>query len=134
MTHSISVYDPGHFHAALLFFDSNPRVDRTIHVYAPPGPDVESFVALIDSFNARDDRPTNWKLVSHIGDDALERLIADRVGDVVVLAGRNGPRLALMHRLHDEGFHVLADKPCLRTAPTCLISRQSPLVLRWRSI
>ena len=113
MTRSICVFDPGHFHAALLFFHSNPRVDRTIHVYAPPGPDVERFVALIDSFNARDGQATNWKLVSHIGDDALEKLIADRVGDVVVLAGRNGPRLALMHRLHDEGFHVLADKPWL---------------------
>jgi hypothetical protein len=113
MAYSISVYDPGHFHAALLFFRSNPRVDRTIHVYAPAGPDVERFIALIDTFNTRDDRPTNWNLVSHIGDDALERLIADRVGEVVVLAGRNGPRLALMYRLHDEGFHVLADKPWL---------------------
>ena len=113
MTHSIAVYDPGHFHAALLFFHHNSRVDRTIHVYAPPGPDVEMFIALINRFNVRDDRPTDWKLNCHIGDDPLERLIADRSGEIVVLAGRNGPRLALMHRLHDEGFHVLADKPWL---------------------
>jgi predicted dehydrogenase len=113
MARAISVYDPGHFHATLLFFHSNARVDQTIHVYAPPGPDVESFVHLISSFNARDDGPTNWKLASHIGDYALERLIADRVSEVVILAGRNGPRLALMHRLHNEGFHVLADKPWL---------------------
>lgn len=111
MTHAIAVYDPGHFHAALLFFRDNPRVERTVHVYAPPGPDVARFIALVESFNTRDDHPTDWNLESTIGDDALARLVSDRPGDIVVLAGRNGPRLALMHHLHDHGFHVLADKP-----------------------
>jgi predicted dehydrogenase len=113
MTHVISIFDPGHFHAALLFFDHNPRVDPVLRVYAPPGPNVESFIALIEGFNSRQDRPTAWKLDCHIGADAMERLVADRPGDIVILAGRNGPRLALMHRLHDEGFHVFADKPWL---------------------
>ncbi|MDA1100804.1 MAG: hypothetical protein O2967_17670 [Proteobacteria bacterium] len=113
MPHSLSVYDPGHFHAALLFFRRNRRVDRTVHVYAPPGPDVEKFIALIDGFNGREDAPTDWRLECHIGVDALDAMIAARRGGIVILAGRNGPRLGLMHRLHDEGFHVLADKPWL---------------------
>ena len=113
MMHTISVYDPGHFHAALLLNQSNARVNRTIHVFAPPGRDVEKFIALIESFNSRDEDPTDWHLEHHIGPDALEALVAERPGGIVILAGRNGPRLALMHRLHDEGFHVLADKPWL---------------------
>ncbi len=45
MTEIISVYGPGHFHVALLLVQHNPRVSRTIHVYAPAGPDVEKFIA-----------------------------------------------------------------------------------------
>jgi predicted dehydrogenase len=112
MAHELTVYDPGHFHAALLLSRRNPRVSRTVHVYAPPGPDVAAFLALVEGFNARAEAPTDWLIEPHLGDDALEAMIAGRRG-IVVLAGRNGPRLALMHRLHDAGFHVLADKPWL---------------------
>jgi predicted dehydrogenase len=113
MIQTLLIFDPGHFHAALLLFRRNARVDRTVHVYAPPGPDVEKFVQLIDGFNGRGEEPTDWRLECHIGEAALDAMIADREGKIVILAGRNGPRLALMHRLHDEGFNVLADKPWL---------------------
>ena len=116
MTHTILVYDPGHFHAALLLSRRNDRVDKTLHVYAPPGPDVEKFCALIEGFNARDKAPTDWRLERHLGDDALAAMIAERRGGIVLLAGQNAPRLALMHQLHDEGFHILADKPWLTDA------------------
>jgi hypothetical protein len=43
----------------------------------------------------------------------LSRLIAERRGDVVVLAGRNGGKALTFRRLHAAGFHVLADKPWL---------------------
>ncbi|MBT5082652.1 MAG: hypothetical protein HOK21_08870 [Rhodospirillaceae bacterium] len=111
--HTILIYDPGHFHAALLFAQRNSRVARCIHLYAPPGPEVEKFIALIDGFNSRAEAPTNWQLECHIGADSLDAMMAERQGEIVVLAGRNGPRLALMHRLHDAGFQVLADKPWL---------------------
>ncbi len=113
MSHTLSVFDPGHFHAALLLSRRNPRVDRTVHVYAAPGPDLEKFIALIEAFNRREVAPTDWRLDCHIRETALETMIADRPGGIVILAGRNGGRLALMHRLHDEGCHVLADKPWL---------------------
>ena len=46
-------------------------------------------------------------------DDPLRRLVDERRGDVVVLAGRNGGKARTMQRLHEAGFHVLADKPWL---------------------
>ncbi len=113
MQYTLSIYDPGHFHAALLLSLPSRRVAPTVHVYAPPGRDVENFIALIESFNQRPDDPTNWRLDCHIGPDALEAMIAERRGDIVILAGRNGLRLPLMHRLHEAGFPVLADKPWL---------------------
>src|SRR5215831_1892754 len=36
-----------------------------------------------------------------------------RRGDVVILAGKNGGKARTMRRLHEAGFHVLADKPWL---------------------
>lgn len=88
MRHRILVLDPGHFHAALLFSRSSPRVDPVIHVHAPPGPDVEAFIALIDGFNNRNIDPTSWRLESHIGVKALDTLIAERHGEIVVLADK----------------------------------------------
>ncbi len=113
MTHTLLIYDPGHFHAALLLSRRNDHIDRALHVYAPPGSDVEKFFALIERFNGRPNDPTDWRLERHVGTDTLDAMIAERRGDIVILAGRNRPRLALMHRLHDERFHVLADKPWL---------------------
>ncbi|MDP6688119.1 MAG: putative oxidoreductase C-terminal domain-containing protein [Alphaproteobacteria bacterium] len=133
MAQTISVYDPGHFHAALLLNQRNARVNRTIHVYAPPGPDVEKFIALIESFNARAENPTDWRLECHLGADALEAMVAERPGNIVILAGRNGERLALMHRLHDEGFHVIADKPWMTDSANLphlnAITAQMPLAV-----
>ena len=40
-------------------------------------------------------------------------MIDERRGDVVVLAGRNAGKARTIRRLHDAGFHVLADKPWL---------------------
>ena len=131
MRHRILVLDPGHFHAALLFSRSSPRVDPVIHVHAPPGPDVEAFIALIDGFNNRNIDPTSWRLESHIEVKALDTLIAERHGEIVVLAGKNGLRLPIMHRLHDAGFHVLADKPWLTDSTNLphldAITAQGPL-------
>ena len=39
--------------------------------------------------------------------DPLARLIDERRGDVVVLAGKNGGKARTFRRLHESGFHVL---------------------------
>jgi predicted dehydrogenase len=114
--HTLLFYEPGHFHAALTLRRANPRVAPDVHLYAHPGPDRERFLGLIDAFNSRHEHPTDWRVHVHEGDDPLARLIADRRGDVVVLAGRNAGKLESIARLHRAGFHVLADKPWLTSS------------------
>jgi len=114
--HTLSFCEPAHFHAALTLRDKNPRVADEVHLYAYPGPDRDSFLALVDTFNSRPSNPTSWRVRLHQNDDPLSSLIADRPGDVVVLAGRNASKLVTIARLHGAGFHVLADKPWLTSS------------------
>ena len=111
--HTLAFLDPGHFHAALTLRERHPRVSDEIHVYAEHGRELDDFLALIDAFNRRSERPTAWRPVVRVGDRSLERLLSDRPGDVAILAGRNDRKIGLMRRLHDAGLHVLADKPWL---------------------
>jgi predicted dehydrogenase len=113
--HTLAFLDPGHFHAALLLRESHPRVADEIFVYAAEGPELAEFVTFVEAFNGRRERPTRWRLVVHAGERALERLVTERPGDVVVLAGKNDRKMMLLRRLHDAGLHVLADKPWITT-------------------
>jgi predicted dehydrogenase len=108
--HRLLFLDPGHFHATLTLREPNPRVADEIVVYAPDGPERRDFLALVERFNARG---TRWRVDVVTSTDPLDRLIAERRGDVVVLAGKNGGKARTMRRLHEAGFHVLADKPWL---------------------
>ncbi len=54
---------------------------------------------------------TSWRPIIRTGDRPLDHLIAERRGHVAILAGKNDGKMAAMRRLHDAGFHVLADKP-----------------------
>jgi predicted dehydrogenase len=120
--HTLLFLDPGHFHAALTLRERHPRVQDGIVVYAPHRPDdprggeVAEFLALVEAFNQRAERPTRWQVDVRAGDDPLERLLRERPGDVVILAGRNDRKMALARRLHDAGLHVLADKPWMTSA------------------
>jgi predicted dehydrogenase len=109
--HTLTFLDPGHFHAALTLGERHPRVRENLVVHAPKGAELDDFLALVDAFNQRRERPTAWRVEVRAGEGSLERLVAERPGDVVVLAGRNDRKLATIRRLHDAGFHVLADKP-----------------------
>jgi predicted dehydrogenase len=111
--HTLLFLDPGHFHAALALRAANPRVADEIVVYAPDGPDLRDFLALVERFNRRPEAPTRWRPTVVSDGDPLARLIGERRGDVVVLAGRNGGKARTIRRLHEAGFHVLADKPWL---------------------
>ena len=119
--HTLLFLEPGHFHAALILRMRNPRVDPAIHLYARPGPERDAFTALVRSFNARTGHPTDWHLHVHESGDPERTLVEERHGAVVVLAGRNQPKLGAIARLHAAGFHVLADKPWL-TDPCALPS------------
>lgn len=111
--HTLIVLNPGHFHAALTLRQRHPRLSDDVHVYAEDGPDVDSFLSIVRTFNERARDPTRWKLDVYRGADYLQRLRSERPGDVVIMAGRNDARMQSIHLLHRDGFLVLGDKPWL---------------------
>jgi predicted dehydrogenase len=107
--------DPGHFHAALVQKFMYPDVDSTVHVYAPAGDDLDQHLARIEGFNRRPDAPTAWREQVYRGDDFFERMIAEKKGNVVVIAGNNARKGEYILRSVDAGLNVLGDKPMAAT-------------------
>jgi hypothetical protein len=103
--------DPGHFHAALVQKEMYPGVAKQVHVYAPLGPDLIAHLERIAGFNTRRHNPTTWELEIHTGPDALERMLQERLGNVVVVAGRNRGKIDRILAAVRAGMNVLADKP-----------------------
>jgi predicted dehydrogenase len=103
--------DPGHFHAALVQKEMYPGVAKQAHVYAPLGPDLIAHLERIAGFNARRDNPTRWELEIHTGPDPLRRMLHQRLGNLVVLAGRNREKIDRILAAVEAGMNVLADKP-----------------------
>jgi len=103
--------DPGHFHAGLVQKTMYPQVSPVVHVYAPAGPDLQEHLKRIEGFNTRADNPTHWEEKVYTGPDFLERMIQEKAGNVVVLAGNNARKTEYIDRSVSAGFNVLADKP-----------------------
>lgn len=103
--------DPGHFHSALVQKSMYPDVDSVVHVYAPKGEELESHLKLIEQYNANAENPTAWKEEVYIGDDYFKRMLADKAGNVVILAGNNQKKTDYIKQSIDAGLNVLADKP-----------------------
>jgi predicted dehydrogenase len=103
--------DPGHFHAALVQKEMYPGVARRAHVYAPLGPDLFAHLGRVAGFNARPENPTAWELEVHAAPDFLARLLRERPGHAVILAGRNRRKIDYLEAAVGAGLHVLADKP-----------------------
>lgn len=102
---------PGHFHAALVQKSMYPQVDSLVHVYAPEGPELDAHLALVNQYNTRTDNPTYWQEEAYQGDDFLEKMLAERKGNVVVLAGNNQYKIDYISQSVNAGLNVLADKP-----------------------
>lgn len=107
--------DPGHFHSALVQKSMYPDVSPVVHVYAPEGKELEQHLARIQSYNTRAESPTHWDQRVHASPDFLDRMIADRPGNIVVIAGNNARKTEYILRAVEAGFNVLADKPMART-------------------
>jgi predicted dehydrogenase len=103
--------DPGHFHASLVQKSMYDDIDPVVHVYAPKGPDEQAHLDRIDAYNHRADQPTHWKESVYLGNDFFEKMIADKKGNVVVMAGNNLKKTEYIKRSIDAGFNVLGDKP-----------------------
>jgi predicted dehydrogenase len=105
------VLDPGHFHASLVQKDMYTSLDPTVSVYAPMGPDVIDYLKRVALFNTRKENPTAWRIELHAGPDYFERMLKDHPGNVVILSGRNRPKINRIEASVNEGLNVLADKP-----------------------
>ena len=103
--------DPGHFHASLVQKFMYDGIDPVVHVYAPPGDDVNEHLERIDAFNQRAEQPTHWREDVYTGADYLDRMLKDRGGNVVVISGNNARKMEYVSRAVDAGMNVLADKP-----------------------
>lgn len=103
--------DPGHFHAALIQKSMFEGVNDSVYVYAPEGNEVEAHLALIGKYNTRVENPTSWKEVIYKGDNYLDKMLEEKKGNVVILAGNNLQKTKYIEKSVDQGLNVLADKP-----------------------
>jgi predicted dehydrogenase len=109
--HTLLILNPGHFHAALVLREAHPRLSDNIYVYSQTGPDLDRFLEIVDAFNTRPTNPTHWKIHLYTEADYLDKLIEEKKGDIVILAGMNNTKMKNIEILNREGFAILADKP-----------------------
>ena len=103
--------DPGHFHSALVQKPMYNNVDSVVHVFAPEGNDVQEHLKRIDTYNKRAEDPTSWVEEVYTGPDYLEKMLAEKPGNVVVIAGNNKLKTEYIRKSIDAGLNVFADKP-----------------------
>jgi predicted dehydrogenase len=103
--------DPGHFHAALVQKEALPGVSPQVHVYAPLGFDLLEHLKRVAGYNTRKENPARWELEVHTGDDFLARMLRERPGNVVVIAGRNQGKIDRIKTCVENGLNALVDKP-----------------------
>ena len=103
--------DPGHFHAALVQKEMYAGIDSLVYVYAPEGPEVASYLALVKQYNDRKENPTQWNAQVYTGNDYLQKMLLENKGNVVVLAGNNRQKTEYIQKAIHAGLNVLGDKP-----------------------
>ena len=108
---TIMTLDPGHFHAALVQKTSNEQINDSVFVYGPAEVDIKNHLKRIEGYNNRDNNPTNWNEIVYEGDDYLEKMIAEKPGNVMIVSGKNNKKIDYMTAAVDAGIHVYADKP-----------------------
>lgn len=109
--YKLMTLNPGHFHAALVQKSMNDLVSPTVNVYAPDGFDLNEHLKRIESYNTRADKPTKWDMKVYKGNDSLEKMLSEKPGNVVVLAGNNQHKIEYIKKSVDAGLNVLSDKP-----------------------
>ncbi len=103
--------DPGHFHAALVQKLPLAQIDPRVKIYAPEGKEVQSHLGLITGYNTREENPTSWVPEVYLGEDFFARMLEEKAGNVVVLAGNNAKKTEYILKSVEAGFNVLSDKP-----------------------
>jgi predicted dehydrogenase len=103
--------DPGHFHAALVQKNSYPDVSDDVYVYAPDGDDLNEHLKKIEAYNTRAELPAKWNEIVYRGADFLDKMIAEKKGNLMVTAGNNRLKTDYIKKILQTGINVLADKP-----------------------
>jgi len=107
--------DPGHFHAALIQKSMYEQIDPTVTVYAPEGEDVNQHLARVEAFNKRAESPTAWVEKVYTGTDYLEKMLTEKPGNVMMVAGNNAKKTEYIQKAVEAGVNVFADKPMVIT-------------------
>lgn len=107
----IMTLDPGHFHAGLIHKTMYPSVDSTIYIFAPEGPELKDHLNRLAGYNSRPENPTAWNLEIYTGADYLQKMISQKPGNVMMVAGKNDLKIDYILSAIENGIHVYADKP-----------------------
>jgi predicted dehydrogenase len=102
---------PGHFHAALLQKVMYKDIDSTVYVFAPKGPEVNSHLDLISSYNNRLINPTSWIEKVYTGTDYVDKMLKLKPGNLVIIAGNNKMKIEYIKESIKAKMNVLGDKP-----------------------
>jgi predicted dehydrogenase len=103
--------NPTHSHAAAAQNERISQIDSNVYVYSPERSELVEYFQLINSFNARKDNPTRWNEVVYIGKDYLKKMVQEKKGNVVVLAGNNKIKINYIEQSINAGMNVFSDKP-----------------------
>jgi predicted dehydrogenase len=103
--------DPSHFHSALVQKSMYPDIDSVVYVYSPGGLGLDEQLNYIKQYNSRAEDPTHWVEKVYTGNDYLQKMLDEKKGNVVVMAGNNKLKTEYIKKSVDNGMNVLADKP-----------------------
>ena len=103
--------NPTHSHAAAAQNEQLPQIDTNVYVYTPDKSEVTEYLERIHSLNTRKNNPTKWNEVVYSGEDYLKKMVADKKGNVVVIAGNNRVKIDYIEQSINAGLNVFSDKP-----------------------
>lgn len=128
--------NPGHFHAALVQKSMYDQISPKVYVYAPKGADVDEHLSKIDAYNHRKISPTNWDTQTYLGPDFFERMLTEKPGNVMMVAGKNSKKIDYISGAIQAGINVFADKPLvinekgfLKLEKTFALAKKDKLVI-----
>src|SRR5690606_3216842 len=73
--------------------------------------DAAEHLRLLEQYNTREKEPTHWAPEVYTGADFFQRMLEEKPGDIVVLAGNNRLKTQYIADAVQADLSVLADKP-----------------------
>src|SRR5690606_11139154 len=68
------------------------------------------YLKLIEKYNERAEEPTTWQEKTYKGEDYLQKMLDEKKGNLVILAGNNQKKTEYIQKSVAAGINVLADK------------------------